>query len=68
MSERRRLSGALQARVVEAGLRAFMREMWTGGAGQIGINEPRNHWRWRMEAGLEAAFDELLKDPSHDPH
>ena len=61
MSER--IRGETGTRMVEAGLTALLGGMWTGGAGQIGLNQPRSDWRSDMRAALEAAFEELLKDP-----
>lgn len=68
-----RILGELGDRMVEAGLKAMFRPSssgvfggWTGGATDIGTTQPRSYWRSDMRAALEAAFEELLKEPADD--
>lgn len=39
----------------DAALSSLLETMWTGDAGQIGLNMPRGSWRWKMRSALAAA-------------
>jgi hypothetical protein len=58
-----RIRGETGDRMVEAALRSMLRA-WAGTATDIGLTQPRSYWRHNMRAALEAAFAELLKDPT----
>ena len=58
-----RIRGEVGNRMIDAALTAALGSMWTGTATDIGKTQPRSYWRRDMRAALEAAFDELLKDP-----
>ncbi len=40
---------------------------WAGPATDLGVTTYRSDWRRRMRSALEAAFEELLKDPATPP-
>lgn len=64
-----RIRGETGDRMVEAAMLALIPgnkdRGWPGPATDLGVTTYRSDWRRRMRAALEAAFDELLKDPSH---
>lgn len=65
-SERSRIRGRLGERMVDAALKGLHPD-FTWGGGNYGINWPGDDWRWNMRRALEAAFDELLKEPLLPP-
>lgn len=67
-----RLRGPLGDRMIQSALLELLPgspkgpfDGWGGTATDIGLTTYRSDWRRRMRAALEAAFEELLKDPSH---
>lgn len=63
MSTRQRVTGKLGDRMVNAALDALERPGFFHHSGNYGIKQPLDMWRSAMRRSLEAAFDELLKEP-----
>lgn len=61
-----RIRGSLGERMIDAALKGLEPDFgWTGG--NYGIKQPASNWRSGMRRALEAAFEELLRDPRPHP-
>ena len=57
-----RIKGALGERMIDAALKGLVPE-WDWNSGNYKLGQHASDWRRGMRRGLEAAFDELLKEP-----